>query len=196
MLTLKHAAATVAVALMMSQPAPGQAQQQPAPGQAQQLPAPGQAQQLLETLHTLLEQVAEGLREEEQAELLEVAEALLRQDQVDLQELAAALQQVEEEQQEPEVERPQIVTSGNSVPIRISPPTPLLLGFPGWEVSQTAESERYVVVSAIKINALSSTSTWAQVELVATNGEAKSGWVDLNEWLLEPGAPVEVEEGR
>ena len=76
---------------------------------------------------------------------------------------------------------PQIVRSTDSVPIRNSPPTPWLLGFPGWEVARTNSDEFYTVLSSLEIHAFSSTHTWAKVELVTSDGDPKSGWVYLGD---------------
>ena len=77
----------------------------------------------------------------------------------------------------------QIVSSKHSVPIRFSPPTPWLLGLPGWEVAQTQKSERYKVLSKLEIHAFSSTHTWAKIELEDSKEDPKSGWVYWGESL-------------
>ena len=74
--------------------------------------------------------------------------------------------------QEPEV------VSVRSVPIRFSPPTPWLLGLPGWSVAHTEESERYELLRTLEIRAFSSTQTWVEV----SNDETQ-GWVYWGESL-------------
>ena len=83
----------------------------------------------------------------------------------------------------------QVVTSTGSVPIRFSPPSPWLLGFPGWEVAQTVADEQYEVLRTLEIRAFSSKQTWAEVELrrKATVGDPKSGWVYWGESLADSG---------
>lgn len=77
----------------------------------------------------------------------------------------------------------QVVTPKGNVPIRVSPPSPLLLGFAGWEVAQTERSERYALLQTLKIRAFSSTQTWAEVELANSNDSPKKGWVYWGESL-------------
>ena len=81
------------------------------------------------------------------------------------------------------VAQQRVVTPIRSVPIRFSPPTPWLLGFPGWEVAQTRPSERYTLLRTLKIRAFSSTQTWAEVELQDSVDNPKKGWVYLGESL-------------
>ena len=81
----------------------------------------------------------------------------------------------------------QVVTSTGSVPIRFSPPSPWLLGFPGWEVAQTMASEQYEVLRTLEIRAFSSTQTWAKVELADGDDDPKAGWVYWGESLADSG---------
>ena len=73
---------------------------------------------------------------------------------------------------------PEEVVSVRPVPIRFSPPTPWLLGLPGWQVAHTEASERYQVLRTLEIRAFSSTQTWAEV-----SNEETQGWVYWGESL-------------
>ena len=75
------------------------------------------------------------------------------------------------------VAQEQVVTSTRPVPIRFSPPSPWLLGFPGWEVAQTTESEEYQVLRTLEIYAFSSTQIWVEVESLPADGDSQAGWV-------------------
>ena len=77
----------------------------------------------------------------------------------------------------------QVVKPTGSVPIRFSPPSPWLLGFPGWKVAETESSEQYALLRTLKIRAFSSTQTWAEVRLDSTNDDSKKGWVYWGESL-------------
>lgn len=71
-----------------------------------------------------------------------------------------------------------VAKSTGSVAIRFSPPSPWLLGLPGWEVARTEEFESYKLLRTLEIHAFSSTQTWAEVELLAQGeGDPKAGWV-------------------
>ena len=75
--------------------------------------------------------------------------------------------------------RQQIVAK-EAVPIRISPPTPWLLGLAGWEVARTEASEHYRLLRTLEIDVFSSTHAWAEVELPGVRGRGggpESGWV-------------------
>ena len=69
------------------------------------------------------------------------------------------------------------MTSTEPVSIRFSPPSPWLLGFPGWKIAQTEESEHYQLLRTLEIRAFSSTQTWAEVELADGSNGSKKGWV-------------------
>ena len=83
------------------------------------------------------------------------------------------------------VAQEQVVTPTRSVSIRVSPPSPWLLGFPGWKVGQTRQSEQYTLLRTLKIRAFSSTQTWAEVELQDSVDNPKKGWVYWGESLHE-----------
>ena len=75
--------------------------------------------------------------------------------------------------------RQQIVAK-EAVPIRISPPTPWLLGFAGWQVARTEVSEHYSLLRTLEIDVFASTHAWAEVELprvAGRGGGPTSGWV-------------------
>lgn len=75
--------------------------------------------------------------------------------------------------------RRQIVAK-EAVPIRISPPTPWLLGLAGWEVARTKVSEHYSLLRTLEIDVFSSTHAWAEIELPGVTGRGggpESGWV-------------------
>lgn len=52
------------------------------------------------------------------------------------------------------------------VPIRSSPPSVWLFGFPGWEIAETDpdQDKKYTLVRTREIRAFSSTQVWAHVE--------------------------------
>lgn len=88
----------------------------------------------------------------------------------------------------------QIVTPTRRVSIRSSPPSPWLLGFPGWKVAQTEHSERYELLRTLKIHAFSSTQTWAEVELEGSEDGSKRGWVYWG-GSLDDNQNFEINEG-
>lgn len=77
----------------------------------------------------------------------------------------------------------QVVTPRHSVPIRVSPPSPWLLGLPGWQVARAKSSERYALLQTLNIHAFSSTQTWAEFELENSDYGLKKGWVYWGESL-------------
>ena len=83
----------------------------------------------------------------------------------------------------------QQIVATDSAPIRISPPTRWLLGFPGWEVSRTEASERYKLLRTLEIQVFASKYAWAEVELANTADDAspKSGWVYWGESFTAAG---------
>ena len=96
--------------------------------------------------------------------------------------LAAPLQVASQEQQESEADEPErVATSVRSTSIRFSPPSPWLLGFPGWQVAQTKKSEDYQLLRTLEIYAFSSKQTWAEVALAGD--DSKKGWVYWGESL-------------
>ena len=73
----------------------------------------------------------------------------------------------------------QQIVAMESAPIRFSPPTPWLLGLPGWPVARTEANERYRLLRTFEIQVFSSTYAWAEVELTGSPAAVgrKSGWV-------------------
>ena len=89
--------------------------------------------------------------------------------------LAVPLQVASQEQQESDAEESErVATSVRPISIRFSPPSPWLLGFPGWEVALTKKSEDYQLLRTLEIYAFSSKQTWAEVALA---DDSKKGWV-------------------
>ena len=89
--------------------------------------------------------------------------------------VAVPLQVASQEQQESEAEESErVATSVRPTSIRFSPPSPWLLGFPGWEIAQTKKSEDYQLLRTLEIYAFSSKQTWAEVALA---DDSKKGWV-------------------
>lgn len=96
--------------------------------------------------------------------------------------LAVPLQVAAQEQQESKAEEPErVATSVRPTSIRFSPPSHWLLGFPGWEVAQTKESEDYRLLRTLEIYAFSSKQTWAEIALAGD--DSKKGWVYWGESL-------------
>lgn len=96
--------------------------------------------------------------------------------------LVVPLQVASQEQQASEAVEPErVATSVRPTSIRFSPPSPWLLGFPGWEVAQTKKSEDYQLLRTLEIYAFSSKQTWAEVELAGD--DSKKGWVYWGESL-------------
>ena len=81
----------------------------------------------------------------------------------------------------------QQIVATESAPIRISPPTPWLLGLPGWTVAHTEAKERYRLLRTFEIQVFSSTYAWAEVELTGPPDPTKSGWVYWGESFTNDG---------
>lgn len=83
----------------------------------------------------------------------------------------------------------QRIVATESAPIRISPPTPWLLGLPGWAVAHTEANERYRLLRTLEIQIFSSTYAWAEVELTDPPDAPgiKSGWVYWGESFTSDG---------
>ena len=87
----------------------------------------------------------------------------------------------------------QQIVATKSVPIRNRPPTPWLLGFPGWRVAQTEAKEHYKLLRTLEIQVFSSTHAWAEVELASPSDATgiKSGWVYWGESFRDDGDDFE-----
>ena len=95
-----------------------------------------------------------------------------------------------------EQEGVQTVKSKQAVPIRSSPPTPWLLGFPGWEVGETSEGEEYRLVSRQAFRAGHVRQVWAELSYTDPEHDVtRTGWVYWGKSLSDDHNFVDVPAG-